>query len=154
MTKPRRGQLVPPAGIHELPIHQQRQMQDAQERAMLDGKERFFASVDKIVPCSRNDQQCPKCRFPGEKLKKHCVGREPEEGIESECLIVGDHLHGKCGSCGYSWLERVAGDDLELEGRGALRYDEQMVEGVPTQVEVPDAYERWGVPRPEQKGKP
>jgi len=76
------------------------------------------------------DQEgCPRCGFKQYK-KTFCYGLEPDMGRVVNgfewCRCVGPHLHGECAACTFAWLERTKDDQLEREGRGAIRFDETL----------------------------
>ena len=108
------------------------------------GKEAFFAEVEGIVRAGRYDAACAKCGSAGAS-KRFCSGREPNEGLEAQCLVIGPHLHAQCGSCGRVWLERCKDDELDDDDRGALRPDERIVDGKLERHELPTAAQRWGI---------
>lgn len=76
---------------------------------------------------------CPACGVPNKLIKKWCYGIEPDLGRIvfgfDGCNVVGPHLHGECAVCGFVWLERTHSDQSDLDGRGALRFDEELGEG-------------------------
>ena len=107
------------------------QMQaEAEAEIEFENRREHFAALAKIHRFGVHDATgCPKC---GQKElgKVHCPGRLPRATPqESQCFILGGHLHCQCGTCRYVWVEHSKDDDLELDWRGTLRHDETRVDG-------------------------
>ena len=125
--------------MRAIPAHQQREQLDQLER----DRELLFASIGDLVVSGKYDRGCPKCGHE-QSAKRYCTGREVDG---AECFVLGEHLHGKCGGCGFAWLERCKDDEAMVERRGGLRFDEERVDGVIVpKAEMPNARELWGLP--------
>ena len=131
-----------------------KQAEDAEDSAKRQElKLAFFREVGGLKRSGVFDATgCPKC---GEKAlaKNYCQGREEREGLEAGCIVLGDHMHAKCGTCAYVWLERCKDDHADLDNRGGLRYDEMLVDGKLVSVSVPDAGFLWGILTPQEEAQ-
>jgi len=98
---------------------------EAEEKAaQLKQREAFFARIPGPFRFGYADRECPQCGSSNAKPKRFCEGRDPWQGPEATCWIVGEHLHASC-ECGFGWIERVKCDEHEAAGRGAPRFDER-----------------------------
>lgn len=64
-----------------------------------------------IVDSRQYDARCPKCGYLREEGRTFAKGFCRGDIIETKddlgaCRRKGEHLHGKCGVCGFTWAER------------------------------------------------
>ena len=92
---------------------------------------RFKAMAGALRRAGQHDAGCPKCGAP-QLAKKFCYGLEPDLGRVlhgfPNCEVIGPHLHASCVACEFAWMERTRDDDLMIDGRGAIRHDEEQGE--------------------------
>lgn len=93
--------------------HKERDFRMDREAMMLAQAERQLGDV-RSHHCF---DQCPKC---GQEqlFRIYCIGKQLIG--ESRCPVLGEHLHGFCGTpgvpngCGFSWLEQTADNQPKL----------------------------------------
>lgn len=147
-SAPRRSIAIPPPG-NGVPPGFSRADQDRIQAEMAAAEQADIEAHFRVIGALKrhgiyDHDGCPKCK---QKTlgKVHCTGRDRGQTEGFKCYILGDHLHGQCGTCKFVWVERAADDTYDIDWRGGKRFDELDVDGALVEVPVASAAAMWGV---------